>query len=95
MVPETLHGFLLTNFTTDVIFTRRSKQGVTTLAAHALCAQVAYWTQMFFLLRIETYKLMTGKYDHAIVNFMPKQHDNTLVTVQVYLLETESREEPT
>ena len=20
---------------------------------------------------------MTGKYDHAIVNFMPKQHDNT------------------
>ena len=26
---------------------------------------------------IETYKLMTGKYDHKIVNFMPKQHDSS------------------
>ena len=25
----------------------------------------------------ETYKLMTGKYDHKIVNFMPKQHDSS------------------
>ena len=26
---------------------------------------------------IEIYKLMTGKYDHKIVNFMPKQHDSS------------------
>ena len=26
---------------------------------------------------IETYKLMTGKYDHKLVNFMPKQHDSS------------------
>ena len=26
---------------------------------------------------IETYKLMTGKYDNAIVDFMPKQHDSS------------------
>ena len=26
---------------------------------------------------IETYKLMTGKYDHKIVDFMPKQHDSS------------------
>ena len=26
---------------------------------------------------IETYKLMTWKYDHKIVDFMPKQHDNS------------------
>ena len=26
---------------------------------------------------IETYKLMTGKYDHKIVNFMPKPHDSS------------------
>ena len=25
---------------------------------------------------IETYKLMTGKYDHTIFDFMPKQHDS-------------------
>ena len=32
---------------------------------------------------IKTYKLMTGKYDHKIVDFMPKQ----MKAVQVYLLE--------
>ena len=26
---------------------------------------------------IETYKLMTGKYDHKLVDFMPKQHDSS------------------
>ena len=26
---------------------------------------------------IETYKLITGKYDYAIVDFMPKQHDSS------------------
>ena len=26
---------------------------------------------------IETYKLMTWKYDHKIVDFMPEQHDNS------------------
>ena len=26
---------------------------------------------------IETYKLMTGKYDYEIVDFMPKQHDSS------------------
>ena len=26
---------------------------------------------------IKTYKLMTGKYDHKIVNFKPKQHDSS------------------
>ena len=26
---------------------------------------------------IETYKLMTGKYDYAIVDLMPKQHDSS------------------
>ena len=26
---------------------------------------------------IETYKVMTGKYDYEIVDFMPKQHDSS------------------
>ena len=26
---------------------------------------------------IETYKLMTGKYDYEIVDFMPKQHESS------------------
>ena len=32
---------------------------------------------------IETYKLMTGKYDYEIVDFMP----NNMIAVQVYQLE--------
>ena len=36
---------------------------------------------------IETYKLMTGKYDHKIVNFMPKQPDrNTSLPTQGHQL---------
>ena len=29
---------------------------------------------------IETYKIMTGKYDHEIVDLMPKQHEGSLPT---------------
>ena len=46
---------------------------------------------------IETYKLMTDKYDHAIVDFIPKQHDSStsLFTWGHHLkLYRQSREEP-
>ena len=47
---------------------------------------------------IETYKLMTGKYDHKIVNFMPKQHDSSTSLPtrghQLKLVQTKGREEP-